>query len=126
MDSGINYHRNDKDREVIKAMVTLGYKQEAIARYLDMDDDTLRKHYLPELTRAKSEAELNLFAKMTQFLHSDDEAIGLNAGKFLASRRFGWKEDKGVDTDAQQSIFDAIVQAAAAQLLAKKEKEHEY
>jgi len=126
MDQGIEYIRNDKHAGIVKAFTVLGRDHRTIAKYLELDDDTLRKYYAVELATAKDEAELNLFAKMTQFLNSDDEAIGLNAGKFLASRRFGWKEDKSVDTEATQTIFDAVVQAAAAQLLAKKEKENDH
>lgn len=126
MDHGVSYERNDKDLAIVKAMVVLGHNQENISRYLDISDDTLRLHYAKEIANAKNEAELTLLARFTQFMNSEDENIALNASKFVAGRRFKWIEDKGVDTDAQKSIFDAIVEAAAAQLLAKKEKEHEY
>lgn len=113
-------------RAHVKALAMCGRNHADIALSLDIHQETLVKHFEEELKTNVLFLESTASERMMQALKSEDDRVAVDAAKFLLRMKCKWKEDKSVDSDAQQSIFDAIVQAAAAQLLAKKEKEHEY
>lgn len=123
---GKEYIPTLEHRAHVRALAMCGRNQNDIALSLSIDPGTLAIHFEDELKTNVLFLESTASERMMQALKSEDDRVAVDAAKFLLRMKCKWKEDKSVDADAQQSIFDAIVQAAAAQLLAKKEKENEY
>lgn len=82
---------NDKDRAQVQAMAGYGVSQRDIALVLDIDINTLRKHYKDELDKGAIKAN----AAVAQSLYkkaTGDGQQAVTAAIFWAKTRMGWKE----------------------------------
>jgi hypothetical protein len=85
-------HRPDStSRRQVEAMAAYGVPEAAVARVLDIDPKTLRKHYRDELDtgqiKATAKVAESLFRKATT-----DGAQSVTAAIFWLKTRGGWRE----------------------------------
>jgi len=85
------YQPDEASRRQVEAMAGYGVPESDIARVLDIDPKTLRKHYRAELdlahVKANSAVAQSLFRKAT-----GDGPQSVTAAIFWAKTRMGWKE----------------------------------
>lgn len=82
-------------------MAARGVSQEDIALYLEMSKETLRKLYLPELTKGKIEADLEVAGKLYEkCVKGDDTAAQI----FWCKTRLGWSEKQKVEVSGGMDI----------------------
>jgi hypothetical protein len=86
-----SYKPDETSRRQVQAMAGYGVPEADIARVLDIDPKTLRKHYRSELdlahVKANSAIAQSLFRKAT-----GDGPQSVTAAIFWAKTRMGWKE----------------------------------
>lgn len=86
-----SYKPDETSRRQVEAMAGYGVPEADIARVLDIDPKTLRKHYRAELdhahVKANSAVAQSLFRKAT-----GDGPQSVTAAIFWAKTRMGWKE----------------------------------
>jgi hypothetical protein len=87
-------------RRTVKTMAGFGIPQEDIAKFLGIDDKTLRKHFREELDRGVTEAN----AKVAQSLfHMATQGKNVAAAIFWMKARGGWREKHEVEVTAATS-----------------------
>ena len=87
------YIFSDEDRAWVRAVAPY-LKQDQIAKKLDIDPKTLRKHFRRELDLGEIEAH----ADVGKFLLSQARE-SLPAAIFFAKTKMGWKEARSTDDD---------------------------
>lgn len=97
----------DLNRGLVQGLYLAGVKQETIARRLNIDEDTLRKHYRAELDDALGDIH-NLACKVIiEKIHKKE----MKAAIFWLTHRAGWKpaalEDKD-NNNPMQFVLDLI------------------
>lgn len=122
---GLEYRPTDAHRAHVKALAMCGRTQEDIALSLGIHHETLTIHFSDELKTNVMFLEATASARMFEAMKSDDERVATDAAKFLLRMKCKWKEDKSIDSDVGLTLLDALLETRAAQLLAKKEKEHD-
>ena len=79
----------DEQRRLVRALAGFGVPQDDIARHLDVDPKTLRKHFRPDIDRGALEAN----AKVAQSLFQMATQGGnVAAAIFWMKVRGGWSE----------------------------------
>ena len=79
----------DEQRRTVRAMAAFGVPQDAVARHLDLDGKTLRKHFRKELDRGMVEANV----KVAQSLFNmATKCNNVAAAIFWMKARAGWRE----------------------------------
>lgn len=80
-------------QKLIESYSALKLPQKEIAQLMDMSEDTLTKYYRFELERGKAGAHHNLSSVAHSLaLQGDKEML-----KFVLSRKYDWKEQKGLE-----------------------------
>lgn len=97
-------HQPDAEsRRMVDMMVAAGIPQDDIARVLDVDPKTLRKHYRDELDAggAKARASVSKFlfaaASGDALKHGATYADCTRAAMFWAKTRMGWRETERIE-----------------------------
>lgn len=90
---GSRHKPTDENRRIVKMMSAVGVRHEDIASKLDIDDDTLRKHYRKELNEGRTEAN----AAVAQTLFQQAKAGNTTAMIFWLKTRAGWKENHVIE-----------------------------
>lgn len=85
----------DKTRRQVEAMSSYGIPQEEIAKVIDIDPKTLRKHYRRELDIAETKANAMVAGKLYENCMSGKEASIF----FWLKTRAGYKEVTKVEQD---------------------------
>jgi hypothetical protein len=84
-----NPHEPTADtRQLVQLHTTVGTPQEDIARILDIDPKTLRKHYRDELDLAKAKANATIGGALFNKAKSGDTAAMI----FWMKTQAGWRE----------------------------------
>lgn len=80
-------------RELVALHTTMGTTQETIARLIEIDEKTLRKHYRDELDLAKAKANATVGGRLY------NKAIGgdTTAMIFWMKTQGGWREGQNID-----------------------------
>jgi hypothetical protein len=95
----------DLSRRTVALGMFIGYTHEQIARLIEIDEHTLRKHYPDELARGAERMGAavagNLFAIATQ---QQDRKAALTACIFIAKTRLRWRESDPFEGEAQAKI----------------------
>ena len=83
----------DKTREQVQMLATIGTPQKIIAKILEINRETLAKHYDAELTLSKAQADARVALSLYQ------NALGGNVAAqiFWCKTRLGWKETNVVE-----------------------------
>jgi AraC-like DNA-binding protein len=68
-----------------------GLTQADIAQQLGIDEKTLRKHFRDELSGGKFKVDMTAGKTLVELMKSRDERVRLEAAKYYAARRMGWK-----------------------------------
>ena len=87
------YSPTAEQRKTVKAMAAYGIPQEAIARTVGCNHETLRKYYPDELDLAETEAN----AKVAQSLFKLATNGNVAAAIFWAKARMGWSEKQQIE-----------------------------
>lgn len=92
------FEPTEQQRETVANMIACGITQEQIALYLDIDDNTLRKHFRRELDTAATAAN----AKVGKSLFIKATSGDVGAMVWWTKTRMGWKERQEIaHTDAE-------------------------
>lgn len=84
----------EASRKEVAALATFGVRQDEIARYLDIDPKTLRKHYRAELDRAEVQANAQVARRLFQ---AATEEGSIPAMIFWLKARGGWSERQRIE-----------------------------
>jgi len=87
---------SDEQRRTVKALAAVGVPHEAIARHLDIDAKTLRKHFRQELDHGMLEANVKVAQTLFTMATVDRNTA---ACIFWLKARGGWREKNALDTD---------------------------
>jgi hypothetical protein len=90
---GKRHKPTDEDRRLVKTLSAVGVRYTDIADKLEIDHDTLTKHYKKELTEGRMEAN----AAVAQTLFQQAKAGNTTAMIFWLKTRAGWKEKQVVE-----------------------------
>lgn len=82
------FEPTDDQRRTVTDMAAVGITQEQIALFLDIDDNTLRKHFRRELDIAALEANV----KVAKSLYVKAISGDIGAAVWWTKTRMGWKE----------------------------------
>jgi len=88
MTQGIEHIPDDKSRSLVKTFAAVGTRYVDIAHKLGITDDTLRKHYKPELEDGRIDAN----AQIANTLFQQAKKGNMTAAIFWLKTRAGWKE----------------------------------
>ena len=100
---GALHEPTEETRAQVFALSSFGVKQDDIADFLGMSDDTLRKHYSEELRKAKVERNAEVAAFLFRSANGSTSADGasysdcLRAAMFWMKTQAGWRETAQVD-----------------------------
>lgn len=96
---------SDLTRRTVALGMFIGYSQEQIARLIEVDEKTLRKHYPDELARGAERIGAtiagNLMSIATQ---QQDRKAALTACIFIAKTRLHWRERDPFQGEAEAKI----------------------
>jgi hypothetical protein len=95
----------DEQRGIVKAFAAYGVQQDEIAKYLDIDPKTLRKHFRRELDVGSIEAT----TKVAQSLFKAATGGNISAAIFWMKARGGWREKQEIDVTTQGSLTIQVV-----------------
>ena len=83
----------DEQRGMVKAFAAYGVQQDEIAKYLEIDPKTLRKHFRRELDTGSIEAT----SKVAQSLYKAATSGNVGAAIFWMKARAGWREKHSLE-----------------------------
>jgi hypothetical protein len=83
----------DEQRGMVKAFAAYGVQQDEIAKYLEIDPKTLRKHFRRELDTGSIEAT----SKVAQSLYKAAMGGNVGAAIFWMKARGGWREKHEIE-----------------------------
>ena len=79
----------DEQRRLVRALAGFGVPQDDIAKHLDIDPKTLRKHFRPDLDRGALEANAKVAQSLFQMA---TQGQNVAAAIFWMKVRGGWSE----------------------------------
>jgi len=100
---GALHQPTDETRAQVYALSSFGVTQDDIGRFLGLSDDTLRKHYAPELERAKVDRNAEVAAFLFRSANGSTLKEGasysdcLKAAMFWLKTRAQWRETSAVE-----------------------------
>ena len=100
-------------RQLVQLHSTIGTPQASIARLLDIDEKTLRKHYRDELDLAKDQANATIGGALFNKAKNGDTAAMI----FWMKTRAGWKETirtEGPGPNGEHIITPTVIRIVAA------------
>jgi hypothetical protein len=114
MDRGIIYYPTDKERIIVESLVAFGHSHVAIAEYLDMGIDALKKHFPSELAKGKTSLALTCGRFLVDTVTNTQEKTKdrIQAATYILSRCCGWTEK--VDSSALDATAIAIRESVNA------------
>ena len=83
----------DEQRGIVKAFAAYGVQQDEIAKYIEIDPKTLRKHFRRELDVGSIEAT----SKVAQSLYKAAMSGNVGAAIFWMKARGGWREKHDIE-----------------------------
>lgn len=96
----------DNNRAIVRKMYAAGVKQDSIAKYLDISDETLRKYYRDDLDKAFDE----LVTDIANVLILKAKDGDIKSIIFFLTHRGGWKQASDIDAKSNaDSLTDLIV-----------------
>lgn len=105
---GPAYVPTDMLRAKVRAMAGYGIPQPDIARMIDTDHETLRRHYRDELDLGVTQANVRVAA----FLHGAATEDSVSAAIYWTKARMGWSDN------AAQRELDAKLETVLQQIAA--------
>lgn len=101
-------------RQQVEMLIGYGLKHDAIAAVIGISDETLRKHYRPELDHGKAKIVAQVANSLVKKALSD-RPDAINAAKFYLERQGQWTETKTINTNfsARQMTDDELIQYLA-------------
>jgi hypothetical protein len=99
----------DEQRGMVKAFAAYGVQQDEIAKYLEIDPKTLRKHFRRELDTGSIEAT----SKVAQSLYKAATSGNVGAAIFWMKARGGWREKHEIDVTSQGQRLGYVIMAPA-------------
>lgn len=114
MRKGVNYSPNESDRGKVEALAAFGIAQIDIASYMDMDTDTLQKHYPSELRNGRTRLTLICGQYLIECVEDarNSPRDRSKAAMFLLARCCGWIEK--TDSTALDAIAIEIRESVNA------------
>ena len=102
----------DATRQTVQLHATVGTDQETIARVLDIDPKTLRKHYRDELDISRAKANATVGGALFNKAKSGDTAAMI----FWMKTQAGWKETTVTENlhDVSDPMKEFFAQVAGA------------
>jgi len=95
---GKEFKPTPKQRQLVEEAAGYGLKQADIARFLKCDINTLYKYFRRELDNGKFKLDMLAGNTILKSMgHAVDERVRLDAARFYAARRMGWKENVGLE-----------------------------
>jgi hypothetical protein len=94
---GKEFKPTPKQRQLVEEAAGYGMKQIDIAGFLGIEKSTLYKHFRQELDYGKFKLDMLAGNTIKKSMgQAEDERVRLDAARFYAARRMGWKEDVGL------------------------------
>jgi hypothetical protein len=100
---GVFFEPTDEQRRTVKAMAGFGVPQDDIAKHIEIDPKTLRRHFRRELDAGTLEAN----AKVAQSLFNmATQGRNVAAAIFWMKARAGWREKHEVQVTSDRPLRD--------------------
>jgi len=94
---GKEFKPTPRQRQLVEEAAGYGMKQADIYGFLGIDKLTLYKHFRQELDYGKFKLDMLAGNTIKKSMgQAEDERVRLDAARFYAARRMGWKEDVGL------------------------------
>ena len=94
---GKEFKPTPRQRQLVEEAAGYGLRQVDIAGFMDIDKVTLYKHFRQELDYGKFKLDMLAGNTIKKSMgQAEDERVRLDAARFYAARRMGWKEDVGL------------------------------
>jgi hypothetical protein len=94
---GREFKPTPKQRQLVEEAAGYGLKQTDIAGFMAIDKLTLYKYFRQELDYGKFKLDMLAGNTIKKSMgQAEDERVRLDAARFYAARRMGWKEDVGL------------------------------
>jgi len=93
----VRFEPTDEQRRNVLTMTGLGIIQDEIARWLDIDDKTLRKHFRRELDTGAIEANMRVAQSLFTMATKDKVPA---CAIWWSKARMGWREARATDPAA--------------------------
>lgn len=105
------FQATDEHRRQVTLMVGVGIQQELIAKVLNCDIKTLRKHFKKELEVGKATVITKVAAQLMRNIEKGKEASAI----FFLKTQAGWRE-KELNTDATKQALPVTEYEATPKL----------
>ena len=104
------FQATDEHRRQVTLMVGVGIQQELIAKVLNCDIKTLRKHFKKELTVGKATVITKVAAQLMKNIEKGKEASAI----FFLKTQAGWKDKAETSDDKDKGEPNNIVMQFAS------------
>ena len=122
---GAEHKPTRETRALVTTRKQRGCTDIQIAEYMQLSENTLRKHYDVELRVAKEVFTDHVFGRLASLIESDNEMVVFNAQKFYLTHQGGWKPaEKQAEIDANKELAAAISAKAEADTLTAQLRGH--
>jgi hypothetical protein len=105
------YQPTEQTRRQVTTMTGLGIIQDDIARWLEIDDKTLRKHFRRELDTGAIEANMRVASSLYTMATQDKNVA---AAIWWTKTRMGWKEAHDLNIAGTYVIETGVPRADGA------------
>ena len=102
-----HHEANEKTRAKVSALVSFGVTREDIARYLEISEDTLLRHYRYEIENSQLDANAQVAAKLFKKATKNED---LSAIIFWLKTRARWRTADKDDDRKKDSIIEALLE----------------
>jgi hypothetical protein len=104
------FKATDENRRQVTLMVGVGIQQELIAKVLNCDIKTLRKHFKKELEVGKATVITKVAAQLMRNIEKGKEASAI----FFLKTQAGWREKEPTTDDKDKKEINNIVMQFAS------------
>ena len=99
------FQATDENRRQVTLMVGVGIQQELIAKVLNCDIKTLRKHFKKELVVGKATVITKVAAQLMRNIEKGKEASAI----FFLKTQAGWKEKADIVDPADKKEINNVI-----------------
>lgn len=122
---GAEHVPNRETRALVAIRKQRGCTDIQIAEYMQLTENTIRKHYDVELRCAREVFTDKVFGRLASLMESENEMVVFNAQKFYLTHQGGWKSaDKMAEVDALKENTEALKKKAATDELVAELRGH--
>jgi predicted transcriptional regulator len=102
-----HHEATEQTKAKVSALVSFGVTREEIARYLEISEDTLLRHYRYEIENSQLDANAQVAAKLFKKATKNED---LSAIIFWLKTRARWRTADKDDDRKKDSIIEALLE----------------